>query len=119
MKPLMLTNHAITQYEARTGRHGTSSLTELFNAVHNGKILTRRDLAYQGFTISHAAKGDWYVLWYDTLINDMLLAIIASDGAIKTVLRQDMYSCTGASNTKTINCRKYNRRSHNDRSRRR
>ena len=31
-------------------------------------------------------------MWYDEKISDRLLAIIAKDGAIKTVLRKEMYS---------------------------
>lgn len=92
MKPLIVTNHALEQYSARTGRNKYSCVAELINSIRIGVSVTPKEASRRGFNISRVFKGDTYTMWYDEKISDRLLAIIAKDGAIKTVLRKEMYS---------------------------
>lgn len=92
MKPLILTNHCLEQYSARTGRDVMSCVAELINSIRTGKEINFTDIEYYGFNIHRIFNGDKYYLWYDPKIDDDLLAIVAKDGAVKTVLRREMYS---------------------------
>lgn len=92
MKPLIVTNHALEQYASRTGRNQFACVAELINSVRASKECKFADIPATGFNITRRFKGDTYYIWYDPKIDDYLLAIIAGDGAIKTVLRKEMYS---------------------------
>ena len=92
MKPLIVTNHCLEQYASRTGRNQFSCVAELINSVRSAKEVQYRDVPDTGFCITRRFKGDTYYIWYDPKVDDQLLAILASDGAIKTVLRKEMYS---------------------------
>ena len=92
MKPLIITNHALEQYASRTGRNQFACVAELINSVRSSMEVKFQDIPSTGFSITRRFKGDTYYIWYDPKIDDQLLAIIASDGAIKTVLRKEMYS---------------------------
>lgn len=92
MKPLIVTNHSLEQYAARTGRNQFACVAELINSVRCSTALKFDEARSIGFNLTRQFKGDTYQLWYDPKIDDQLLAIVASDGAIKTVLRKEMYS---------------------------
>jgi hypothetical protein len=53
-----------------------------------------------GFNITRGYKGDTYHVWYDPKVDDSLCAIIAYDGAVKTVLRKEMLNFPAASGKK-------------------
>ena len=92
MKNLSATAHGIEQYAARTGRHPFGCATELLNSVRGcATVVSIEEAREQGFDVARRFKGDTYRIWYDPKVNDSLLAIIASDGAIKTVLRKEMF----------------------------
>ena len=91
MKPLIVTNHALEQYASRTGRNQFACVAELINSVRCSALVKYEDVGITGFRITRRFKGDTYYIWYDPKIDDQLLAIIASDGAIKTVLRREMF----------------------------
>lgn len=92
MKPLIVTNHSLQQYAARTGRDSRSCVAELINSIRIGECVNADEANEQGFKILRRFKGDKYYIWYDPKIDDKLLAIVASDGAIKTVFRSEMWS---------------------------
>lgn len=92
MKPLIVTNHALEQYASRTGRNQFSCVAELINSIRSATEVPYNSIPATGFKVTRRFKGDVYYVWYDPKIDDQLLAIIAGDGAIKTVLRKEMYS---------------------------
>lgn len=92
MKPLIITNHALEQYAARTGRNQYACAAELINSIRTGKEVTFNDAIKENeFNVTRRFKGDRYYVWYDPKIDENLLAIVASDGAIKTILRKQMF----------------------------
>lgn len=91
MRNLALTRHALEQYAYRTGRKPNDyTIEQLVNSIKNGIILTYEDTIANGFYVSKQAKNDFYIIWHDDKCKDDLLAIIAMDGAIKTVLRKTL-----------------------------
>jgi len=92
MKSLMVTNHAFQQYMARTGKNQLTNTIELINSIRTGTQVTYENAQNDGFNITRKFKGDTYYVWYDLTIKDYLLAIIAKDGAIKTILRKEIYA---------------------------
>lgn len=92
-KALVLSNHALSQYASRTGRSVDDCVIDLLTAIRdNGKKVTFEEAIDQGFSILRQFKGDVYFVWYDELINNDLLCIVADDGVVKTVLTKDIYS---------------------------
>lgn len=92
MKSLILTYHGVSRYASRTGRDPHSCALELISALRNQSAEVSHAMAKeQGFNIARKFKGDTYYVWFDAKINDTLLAIITEDGAIKTILRKEIY----------------------------
>lgn len=95
MKCLILTKHGIERYASRTARDINACAMELVCSIRNQSAEVSYDMAIeQGFAVTRRYKGDSYHMWYDPKVNDDLLAIITKDGAIKTVLRKEIYSYT-------------------------
>lgn len=92
MKQLIVTNHGLQQYAARTGRSQFSCVAELINSVRFSEVVPYERTFDYGFTITRRFPGDTYRIWHDPKIDENLLAIISGDGAIKTVLRKEMFS---------------------------
>jgi len=92
MKNIKFTNHAIQQYESRTGNFATGTLFNLMNAVKIAKTVTADEAEKLGFVILKRFKGDVYLVWHDDTINEDLLGIATSDGSLKTVLTKKIYS---------------------------
>jgi hypothetical protein len=92
MKPFIITNHCIEQYAARTSRDILKCSEELANSIMHGTVVDVDDVYIHGFTLTKVFRGDTFCIWYDPKIDDELLAIIAKDGAVKTVLRKKMYT---------------------------
>ena len=91
MKPLILTNHALKQYATRTGRCENVCVAELFNSIRAGEQMTYKEALDMGFKITRAYKGDTYFVWYDPRVDEKVVAIVAKDGAIKTVMTINLY----------------------------
>lgn len=92
MKNLLLTRHCIDRYAIRTGRQNPWLNLETFlNCIQNARELTYTETVAAGFSITRIFKGDTYHLWYDEFVNDELLAVVAKDGAVKTILRREIY----------------------------
>ena len=91
MKPLILTNHALKQYASRTGRCENLCVAELFNSIRAGQQVTFNKAVEMGFKLTRAYKTDTYYVWYDPRIDENVIAIIAKDGAIKTVMTVNLY----------------------------
>jgi len=92
MKPLIVTNHALQQYMIRTGRKELNCIIELISLIKLSGRVTYDEARDKNFNVTRDFKGDTYHLWYDQTINDYLLAIVAKNGAIKTVLRKEIYA---------------------------
>jgi hypothetical protein len=95
MKPLILTNHALKQYASRTGRCENLCVAELFNSIRAGQQVSFKDAIEMGFKLTRSYKGDTYYVWYDPRIDEKIVAIIAKDGAIKTVMTINLYGYWG------------------------
>ena len=93
MRESKISYHAMSQYMARTGRQPELGLYRtLIGLIRLAKPVDLGEIRAVGIDISRMFKGDTYYLWFDEKINDFLLAVVARDGTVKTVLRKDMYS---------------------------
>lgn len=90
MKTLFASNHSIMRYASRTGR-SENLASGLFSSIRNGKNITLAEALKKGFNLTRVFKNDTYYVWHDENIDDELLAIVAIDGCIKTVLSKEMY----------------------------
>ena len=86
------TYHAINQYAIRTGRHSIDALLPLEKAVTGADKKTLDEVLDLGFSIIKVQKGDEYIVWHDNTIGEDLCGIVASNGALKTVLTKELFS---------------------------
>lgn len=96
---LKLTSHAIQRYSIRTGTPILQASLALLKSLNEGKYIDIYT-ACSIFSITRIEKGDRYIIWFNEIIQENMLAIVKKNGSVVTVLTEKM---CGIKNSRPIN----------------